>query len=279
MTGVEKVISGGQTGVDLAALDVAIELGLPCGGWCPAGRVNEAGRIADRYPLRETPSADLAQRTEWNVRDADGTLIISHGELTGGTALTRDLAVGLGKPTLVIDPDRAPDEPLEGEIKGWLAAFDIRTLNVAGPRASGCRGIYEEAGRLLRLVLEPSKDSVAGPGTVVDDSDPKRLREAIEAAFDYRGDVTITRRSTGESIEGYVFDRAETGAPDKLVLRLIPTNSDERITIPFGDIAALAFTGKDTAAGKSFENWVKRYAQRKLAGKPAEIESEPLEDP
>ena len=150
MAAVHKIISGGQTGVDRAALDAAIELGITCGGWCPKGRASEQGPIADRYPLTETPSADPAQRTEWNVRDADATLIIAQGKLTGGTALTQRLATSLPKPCLVIDPAEATSA---ATVRAWLNEHAVRTLNVAGPRASTDPDIYELALGLLRKVL------------------------------------------------------------------------------------------------------------------------------
>jgi predicted Rossmann fold nucleotide-binding protein DprA/Smf involved in DNA uptake len=103
-----QVVSGGQTGVDRAALDAALEAGIPCGGWCPKGRIAEDGRLPSRYPLRETPSDSYAQRTEWNVRDSDGTLILTRGALDGGTALTEKCASKLGRACLVIDLDEAP---------------------------------------------------------------------------------------------------------------------------------------------------------------------------
>src|SRR5438105_15558458 len=90
-----KIVSGGQTGVDRAALDVALELGMPCGGWCPRGRRAEDGPITDRYPLSETPWSGYPQRTGWNVRDADGTLILTMGQADRGTALTQQLAARL----------------------------------------------------------------------------------------------------------------------------------------------------------------------------------------
>src|SRR5437867_4357828 len=93
-----KIVSGGQTGVDRAALDVALELGVKCGGWCPQGRRAEDGRIDERYPLQETPWDGYPQRTEWNVRDSDGTLILTCGEPDRGTALTIELVQRKKKP-------------------------------------------------------------------------------------------------------------------------------------------------------------------------------------
>ncbi len=149
----EQIISGGQTGVDQAALDVALELGIPCGGWCPRGRWSEAGPIDEHYPLTESPSADPAERTERNVRDADATLIIARGggeALTGGTALTRKLAEEQGQPMLAVDPT-APGAP--EAVTRWIEQHAIRSLNVAGPRASIQPGIGDLAAALLREVV------------------------------------------------------------------------------------------------------------------------------
>ena len=137
--------------MDRAALDLAVELGIPCGGWCPKGRVAEDGPIASRYPLTETSSADYAQRTERNVRDSDGTLILARGvRLTGGTAQTHEVAVRLKRPCLVIDLT----SPLPSTaILLWFETRRIKTLNVAGPRESKQPGIYVETLRYLREVL------------------------------------------------------------------------------------------------------------------------------
>jgi hypothetical protein len=139
--------SGGQTGVDRAALDAALELGLPCGGWCPAGRWAEDGPIPDRYPLTPTPSADPAQRTEWNVRDSDGTLVLTGEDLSGGTALTVELARQYDKPCLVLRP---ADRAVTRSIRDWADRERVRVLNVAGPRESELPGIYEKARAFLR---------------------------------------------------------------------------------------------------------------------------------
>lgn len=136
--------------MDRAALDAALEAGLPCGGWCPKGRKAEDGSIAARYPLTETPSADYGQRTEWNVRDSDGTLVLNVGALAGGTAQTVDIARRLRKPCLVVDLAHPP-EP--SEALAWLDAHRIRVLNVAGPRESKSPGAYAAALRYLRGLL------------------------------------------------------------------------------------------------------------------------------
>jgi hypothetical protein len=140
------VISGGQTGVDRAALDAARDNNLLSGGWCPAGRLAEDGRIPEMYPLMETPTSEYAVRTEWNVRDSDGTLILTRENLTGGTRLTAVLALRYNKPLLVVDLSSVTDpERLAQRIIEWLRLHKIRVLNVAGPRESTCPGIYARA--------------------------------------------------------------------------------------------------------------------------------------
>jgi hypothetical protein len=107
---------------------------------------------------------------------------------------------------------------------------------------------------------------------------PAEIREAFDKAFDFRGDLTITLK-TGDSVEGYVFDRrAESADLSQCVVRMYPKNSAEKLSIRYSDIAALAFTGRDSAAGKSFEAWVKKYNEKKARGeKNIGIEAEPLE--
>lgn len=146
-----RIVSGGQTGVDRAALDVALALGIACGGWCPAGRAAEDGPLPARYPLRETPSADVAERTAWNVRDSDATLVLCIDEPRGGTAFALDEAARLGRPTRVVRLGAAPDpEP----VRTWLAEHAVERLHVAGPRASEEPGVGEAAARFLRVLLE-----------------------------------------------------------------------------------------------------------------------------
>ena len=144
------MISGGQTGVDRSALDVALELGMPAGGWCPKGRKAEDGSLSSRYPLTETPSEQYWQRTEWNVRDSDGTLVLTRGAPAEGTAYTIEVARKSGKPCLVLD---LSEEPSESVVQAWADEHKVRVLNVAGPRESKCPGIYALAAQFLRKAL------------------------------------------------------------------------------------------------------------------------------
>jgi hypothetical protein len=147
----EKIISGGQTGVDRATLDVALELGIPCGGWCPKGRKAEDGPIPERYPLQETHSPNYSVRTEMNVRDSDGTLILTMGDISGGTALTLKAAKQFKKPYLIVDLS-ITFNPVS--VVEWVIAYKIRVLNVAGPRESEAPGIYDKAFQFLRRIFE-----------------------------------------------------------------------------------------------------------------------------
>lgn len=148
---VKMIISGGQTGVDRAALDAAIENRIEHGGWCPRGRTAEDGIIDDRYRLRETDSADYAVRTRRNVRESDGTLILHTNRLEGGTALTAQVATTLHKPVLVIDLEQTIQNM---QIENWINDNDINVLNVAGPRESKQPGIYQKAYVLLNSLFK-----------------------------------------------------------------------------------------------------------------------------
>lgn len=152
---VKKIISGGQTGADRAALDFAIHCGLPHGGWCPQGRTAEDGTIDWRYRLKETPSPAYVQRTEWNVRDADGTVIFTlRAELGGGSKLTEDFARQYRKPCLHLARDRDETYAVE-KLRDFLTQNKIEILNVAGSRASTEPGLVEFTQAVLRVALRP----------------------------------------------------------------------------------------------------------------------------
>jgi hypothetical protein len=156
---VEKIISGGQTGADRAALDFAIGRGMAHGGWCPHGRWAEDGTIAARYQLAETPDADPAQRTEWNVRDSDGTVIFSIApSLGGGSKKTAEFASRHGKPCLHLSRERE-GESAAAKLSRFLARHRIKTLNVAGPRQSE----EPEVADFVRSVLLTIPDLTAEP--------------------------------------------------------------------------------------------------------------------
>jgi hypothetical protein len=154
-----KIVSGGQTGVDRAALDAALACGLPVGGWCPAGRRAEDGAIAARYPLIETSSHKYPQRTAWNVRDSDVTLILTLRELDSGSRLTAEIAERLGKPYLVASLDSPPDMIRLPELLPFT--LDQVVLNIAGPRESRCPGIYARAFGFLVTFLRGHRGGAA----------------------------------------------------------------------------------------------------------------------
>ena len=147
---IEKIVSGGQTGVDRAALDVALRHAFPCGGWCPKGRLAEDGPLSPSYPLRETATAVYAERTKLNVRDSDGTLVLSPTPPSGGTALTIEYARAEDRPCLVLTLGPGARS---GPILYWAGTHRIRVLNVAGPRESTVPGVYEQAAALMEALL------------------------------------------------------------------------------------------------------------------------------
>jgi hypothetical protein len=157
MSELARVISGGQTGVDQAALRAARSWGLACGGWCPPGRESEVGQIPADLGLTETPyersprapEVPRSLRTEWNVRDSDATLVLRPASDTPsdlGTEWTLRCAVSLGRPVLVCDP---ADPDAAARISTWIGALHIRTLHVAGPAESAWPGIGAIAERVL----------------------------------------------------------------------------------------------------------------------------------
>lgn len=141
------IVSGGQTGADRAALDWAIEHGVPHGGWCPADRRAEDGPLDSKYQLSETESKSYRSRTVRNVRDSDAILIVNLGELEGGSLETLRIAEQRRKPVRVVQLDSPYGDELIADLRAWLLA--VRILNVAGPRESKRPGIYAATFRLL----------------------------------------------------------------------------------------------------------------------------------
>ncbi len=148
-----KIISGGQTGVDRAALDVALKNGTDCGGWCPAGRLDEFGRIPGQYPLQELEGGGFAERTLQNVKDSDGTVIIYSGKLSGGTEQTVRFCRELEQPHQLIYASKVSIEDAARLITDFVRKDKIEILNVAGPRQSEWPDGYDYAYGALNLFL------------------------------------------------------------------------------------------------------------------------------
>ena len=150
----EKIISGGQTGVDRAALDAALHHRFPCGGYCPKGRKAEDGAIPERYPLTEHASAEYAKRTLANIVHSHGTLIIYAQAMKGGTALTADYCSEHERPFLLVDAHRQDSVQAAGLALEFFRKFDVRCLNVAGPRHSQWAAGYRYTYRCMDHILK-----------------------------------------------------------------------------------------------------------------------------
>ena len=148
-----RIISGGQTGVDRAALDVALRHGFECGGWCPTGRLDEFGRIPDHYPIQELQGGSFTERTLQNVKDSDGTVVVYCDHLRGGTAQTVYFCLELKRPHELIDASKLSAEDAAKLIGDFVRKNKIRILNVAGPRQSEWPEGYAYASRAVDIFL------------------------------------------------------------------------------------------------------------------------------
>lgn len=154
------IISGGQTGVDRAALDAAIDCGIEHGGWCPKGRIAEDGQIGSRYCLKETEKSDYETRTETNVTASDGTLIICRHEPNVGTLLTILLCARHGKPVLWIRPKQYTTKTDLKKTLSWIRKYKISTLNCAGPRLTKDKDIYNITYDFLCKLIDAVKSNL-----------------------------------------------------------------------------------------------------------------------
>lgn len=184
---IQKIISGGQTGVDRAALDAAIKLTIPHGGWIPLGRLTENGPLPPEYQLKETRSTSYADRTEKNVLDADATLIISRGPLTGGSEYTREMAIKHNRLWHHIDLEKIPAFQAAIAINDWISKKRIAILNVAGPRASKDPKIYEDTLNIIEssYYLGLVQGAAAGDNPIsetvkLSSRPPQNIDEAVE---------------------------------------------------------------------------------------------------
>lgn len=228
---IQKIVSGGQTGADLGALDAAIRLGIPHGGWIPKGRKTEKGVLPARYKLREMPTSGYPERTERNVVDSDGTVILAHGRLTGGSELTRKMAIQHGRPWIYIDLSHTTKFEAAMVLSKWVRSNRIGVLNVAGPRESHDPHIYEATTGIIEsafFLLQMSEDkTVQGqppgrefpvPGTVEEAvsrlSHKLSLRDRTAIANMSIGELGSLQKTLGEYIRNaFGFDNGN----DKLM--------------------------------------------------------------
>lgn len=193
---IKKIVSGGQTGADRAALDFAIEYGIAHGGWVPEGRKAEDGPVPIRYSLQELAGGDYADRTAKNVVDSDGTLIISHGELTGGSLLTWTIAKKNGRPLLHVDMVKLIAFDAAIDIHEWINAHEVAVLNVAGARASKDPKIYKTVRNVLETVFHIDIIANTMPGTAMrfsrgkgtpgmDDGFPRTVEQAVDLLMNH----------------------------------------------------------------------------------------------
>jgi hypothetical protein len=149
-----KIISGGQTGVDRAALDVALRHEIECGGWCPAGRLDEVGKIPDHYPIQELQGGGFTERTLKNVKDSKGTVVIYPGKLEGGTEQTVRFCIELNRPHQLLDASKISPDDAAKLIRDLVLKNKIDILNVAGPRQSEWPEGYDYASRVVSAFLK-----------------------------------------------------------------------------------------------------------------------------
>lgn len=176
-----KIISGGQTGADQGALDAAMALGISHGGWIAKGRLTESGPLPGKYKLAQMSTTSNARRTEKNIIESDGTLILSHGELTGGSALTLEFTAKHQRPCLHVDLELTPAFQAASLITSWLEQNRIEILNVAGPRASKDPKIYQLTKYIIESVyyLNIAAENMSGPKPM-----PRVLPESVDEAVE-----------------------------------------------------------------------------------------------
>lgn len=210
---IKRIISGGQTGVDRAALDVAIKLDIPHGGWIPKGRLTENGPLPQNYQLKETSTSNYSERTEKNVVDTDGTLIISRGQLTGGSEYTREMAQKHIRPWLHIDLNQTSAFQAASSINKWISKNEVEILNVAGPRASKDPQIYRDTVKIIESVyyLGMVEGNMSGPNPFRDIKSPRPLPTSVDEAVErlisemaLKDKISVANMSEGELANLYL---------------------------------------------------------------------------
>ncbi len=202
---INKIVSGGQTGADQGALDAAIKLGIRHGGWVPKGRKTENGILPEKYALREMPTTGYRERTEKNVIDSNGTVILSRGRLSGGSAYTREMALRHDRPWIHIDLNQSSEFNAATVLSKWVQNNRIEVLNVAGPRASNDPGIYKSTVGIIEsaVFLLQIADNTSERMRLLtrETALPKTVDEAVTrltAHLSLRDKTTIANMTRGE---------------------------------------------------------------------------------
>ena len=241
-----KIISGGQTGADRAALDAAIKLNLAHGGWVPKGRRAEDGAIPDIYRLEEMPTESYPRRTEKNIREADGTLILTHGPATGGSKLTIDYAVRFQSKHLHIDLRRTPAFKAVRTVSEWIRENEIAVLNVAGSSASKDPAIYDKTLQILTGVywfeqprtIDAGTSSTPADGTQhgpIHNDPPQTVEKAVKAlirSMPLKDKAMLANMTENEltsldaSLGFYVRNRFSPGAQNRPLLESCRKKAD-----------------------------------------------------
>jgi len=202
---IKKIVSGGQTGADQAALDAAISLGIPHGGWIPKGRKTENGMLPEKYQLREMPTSGYPERTEKNVVDSDGTVILSHGKLAGGSLYTRKMAIKHSRPWIHIDLNQTSEFNAAMILSKWIRGNTINALNLAGPRDSNDPGIYKATAGIIESTVfllqigDNAPEGLKPPS--METRVPKTVDDAVSrltARLSLKDRTTIANMSMGE---------------------------------------------------------------------------------
>ncbi len=196
----EKIISGGQTGADRAALDVAIKFEIKHGGWIPKGRKAEDGPLSSKYLLKEMDSTDYRERTKQNILDSHGTVIISRGKLSGGSKLTHSFAKVIGRPNCYIDLLSTEEFEAAIILKSFILENQINVLNVAGPRLSHHPEIYQDVktifeAALYLLYLDAKQDIIIEPympSEIVKEDFPESISTALSIL---RNDLSLKAKA------------------------------------------------------------------------------------
>jgi len=238
-----KIISGGQTGVDRAALDAALSLGVAAGGWCPEGRFDEYGIIPSSYPLQELPAGGYIERTARNVSDADGTVIFHPGSLQGGTKATEDFCTEKRKACLAIDATAVSTAEAAEHLRAFVRTNRVEVLNIAGPRASQWPDGYAFTFETVRRFLQPNAGGGEAPKlsfVVPAHNEELELPETLRS-------IQSAAHAAKECYEVIVVDDSSTDATALIAqqfgARIVPVNRRQ--------IAAVRNAGARVARGET----------------------------